>query len=76
MKRIISLLFLSTFVFMNIICFMSFLPQEPSTIEIKNEVNDPPILYNKTVFLPETEWRPIEDSLNYSSSKKESIILL
>jgi len=74
MKRVISLLFLSTFTFMNIICLMAFLPQESSIIEIKNEVNEPPNLYNKTISLPEIEWRPIEDSLNYSISKKESTI--
>ncbi len=75
MKRVISLLFFSTFIFVNIICFLAFLPQASSTIEIKNEINEPPILYNKTVFLPEIEWRPIEDSFNYSISKKESTLI-
>jgi len=77
MKRVLSLLFLTTLMFVNSICFVSSLPQNPSIREIENKtlkMVDPPLLFNKTKILPEIEWRPIEESLSYPISKKELTI--
>ena len=70
MKRGINLLFLSIFMFMNIYP-ISPLPQNPSSLSVKTETYEPAILYNKNNSFSEIEWRPIEDSLSYSFSKKE-----
>ena len=70
MKRVFSLLFFTTFVFVNTICFESYLPQDLISREIENETLDSPLLFNKTDTIPEIEWRPIEESLNYPISKK------